>query len=1035
MSEPIKITGHSDDAVRRLISWAQGKPNIEALLRNNSSARVDVLGEINDGDEFTVAVNGCRISYTATRYDTPATVAAALVELINLGAGSIEYDHFETYPLGNLKDVDGPLGTWSYFEYFGPPEPGQPPAKPLSVNNEISRSGKQSVRTTFDQGVYITGSPSFQNNAIISGYSGVSDDVQAFEWYFRFADGFPGVSNALLIVNGFIWYGLGPIVLGWLSINCATGEYMMTVFVPGGPAPTTFGPFSLADLLDGKFHKYSGTINQSTGDWTLYIDDFIGGSGSLSAAVPGNSFGLLFGNEGGIPGTIIRGVKNVYIDDFKIGSALPCGEYAGAVIPNPDESVELFTPGNAFNGTGEWANWTETPPGSPPGPPWDPPYLGGFIIDDSDARSGVNSFRTNLGGGVGPSIPGEMLNLLNIAMATSYPGNDLDYQEASVWVKFPSVATFPGDDFAAELNATLSVTLIFIDFSSGGLLWASITFAPSLGSDCTIGATIPGSGAGPTTTVPRSYIQDGEWHKLTCRFYRSGAGPVLVDLDNETYSAPPLSFPSGFTLGPSAFACLVNFNEIAGTVYTIPDVHFDDVVVGGEQLRTVPYKSEQLNADDPHFYVLPKLSPGLLLEVVPQDVNLKVNRLGVVDQLQELENALFDILNNRALDNSVGVQLDGIGEILGESRSGGMSDDDYRQLLSIRIVRNISSGEPERLIQVAAALTGSSTVQLQEIFPGLVNITLSGDPGNISLLYSLLDGIAAGGVRFILTQEPDYPFVFGGDPAGGGFDDGEFSRVIGGTVGSFPGGEQIEELISFPLDTRVQSNGVLGVYHPIVDPVALDSFPLWVRYGSPSYNNGLADDMLNKSVSAGEQYSAGFAIKSISNPAFSLAASKSFTLSGAFGLFPSTPPSAGTVVEYLLGYAREYNWETGVATWTRGVRITVNPTGNALVELLQGDGTPNGWTVLKSATAPVTMLILRTITLTSQRGIGASPYLSIAIAGTSFILTALTSDGLVADTDYIDAVVYMVTYKGVSGGPTALTSTPIARRFAIKQTL
>lgn len=63
-----------------------------------------------------------------------------------------------------------------------------------------------------------------------------------------------------------------------------------------------------------------------------------------------------------------------------------------------------------------------------------------------------------------------------------------------------------------------------------------------------------------------------------------------------------------------------------------------------------------------------------------------------LDEMQALENAIFDVLNKRLLDNAISAQLDVLGKIVGQPR--GTSDDTlYRGLIRIRIQVNRSLGE------------------------------------------------------------------------------------------------------------------------------------------------------------------------------------------------------------------------------------------------------------------------------------------------------------------------------------------------------
>lgn len=69
--------------------------------------------------------------------------------------------------------------------------------------------------------------------------------------------------------------------------------------------------------------------------------------------------------------------------------------------------------------------------------------------------------------------------------------------------------------------------------------------------------------------------------------------------------------------------------------------------------------------------------------------------------IQDLENAIWSVINSRFLANAQNAQLDLLGKLVGEGR-GGRSDDDYRAIIKLRIRANRSQGGAEDLIQLCA---------------------------------------------------------------------------------------------------------------------------------------------------------------------------------------------------------------------------------------------------------------------------------------------------------------------------------------------
>lgn len=127
--------------------------------------------------------------------------------------------------------------------------------------------------------------------------------------------------------------------------------------------------------------------------------------------------------------------------------------------------------------------------------------------------------------------------------------------------------------------------------------------------------------------------------------------------------------------------------------------------------------------------------------------------------LQELEDVLFAILDERWLATAGGEQLDGLGEILGEGRLS--SDDEvYRDALYLRVLINCSCGEPERLIQVLDRLADPSFVHLTIKPPAgvyLVAIELTQDE-----YFDRVEQAAGAGVKvWVAGGTGTNPFIMG----------------------------------------------------------------------------------------------------------------------------------------------------------------------------------------------------------------------------------------------------------------------------------
>jgi hypothetical protein len=115
-------------------------------------------------------------------------------------------------------------------------------------------------------------------------------------------------------------------------------------------------------------------------------------------------------------------------------------------------------------------------------------------------------------------------------------------------------------------------------------------------------------------------------------------------------------------------------------------------------------------------------------------------------QVQDLEDAWWQILVETTLDAAVGAQLDQLGEILGLARSG-LSDTLYRRALRAQILALRSRGTADELIRIAELVAGWACTYTA---PGdaAVIVTPSSVPDiPTASLAALLRRAAAGGVR------------------------------------------------------------------------------------------------------------------------------------------------------------------------------------------------------------------------------------------------------------------------------------------------
>jgi hypothetical protein len=136
-------------------------------------------------------------------------------------------------------------------------------------------------------------------------------------------------------------------------------------------------------------------------------------------------------------------------------------------------------------------------------------------------------------------------------------------------------------------------------------------------------------------------------------------------------------------------------------------------------------------------------------------------------QVQDLEDAIYQMIDNRSIFNSYGIQLDGIGDIVGLERNG-LNDIDYKIAIYTKIAINTCTGSISEILQVVKLLTYSENVQLIEDICR-VSFAIDGIIINQSELISIIEVILPAGVRLgTLSYLNDY-FGFDDDVDAVGF--------------------------------------------------------------------------------------------------------------------------------------------------------------------------------------------------------------------------------------------------------------------------
>ena len=131
--------------------------------------------------------------------------------------------------------------------------------------------------------------------------------------------------------------------------------------------------------------------------------------------------------------------------------------------------------------------------------------------------------------------------------------------------------------------------------------------------------------------------------------------------------------------------------------------------------------------------------------------------------IQECEDLGNRLLGGRTIAAARGVQLAGLGALVGLARVGA-DDGEYRAAVRLQAAINASTATPEELLAWGIAFAEADASAIWEVFPGLVILYLHGGTMPTTDHRRRLERAAAAGVRLWLAPGGGAnPFVFGGD--------------------------------------------------------------------------------------------------------------------------------------------------------------------------------------------------------------------------------------------------------------------------------
>ncbi len=141
------------------------------------------------------------------------------------------------------------------------------------------------------------------------------------------------------------------------------------------------------------------------------------------------------------------------------------------------------------------------------------------------------------------------------------------------------------------------------------------------------------------------------------------------------------------------------------------------------------------------------------IEQFSKKPNLDALTKSYLKQVQDLEDAMFEVLLKRELENAVGVQLTILGKIVQQPRTTA-DDNRFRTAIRARIAINLSHATAFDLIKVAGLILQEfgETFEIRDEPPAQVRVTVI-DPltsADADLMFTLLEETDAAGVRLVL---------------------------------------------------------------------------------------------------------------------------------------------------------------------------------------------------------------------------------------------------------------------------------------------
>lgn len=126
--------------------------------------------------------------------------------------------------------------------------------------------------------------------------------------------------------------------------------------------------------------------------------------------------------------------------------------------------------------------------------------------------------------------------------------------------------------------------------------------------------------------------------------------------------------------------------------------------------------------------------------------------VAIANEIQEVENALFDALVMRQLPNATGVRLRVLARLVGQPVKD-FSEDDLRRLISVRIAANRSEGRWDDILRILL-LWGLSVFDLSPAYPAGLRLDIEEVRSDAKLLAEIVIPAVAAGVDLEVVGPP-----------------------------------------------------------------------------------------------------------------------------------------------------------------------------------------------------------------------------------------------------------------------------------------